>query len=932
MSITKVSSLPNDFVYSNIFSRSNSVYVSGYNPTSGKKIYTKLDKIPNLSLYINTHEQTEFKSLKHGVSLKKTNFVDIAHYKKFLTDCHDARINVYGEIPLEYKWLYEFYPDDINPRFDLINIGFFDIEHEPDVVSIKPEVANKKITAITSLYTKNKTVYIQCINSFKNSEKFDILYKKIEKEAPDFKISVVEYDNDEAALLVDFCKIMNEIEMVDIISGWYSNAFDIVYIYRRLEIIFQDAGPKMLSPFNFASSQMKTDKNGKDELCVYIKGIDFIDYLDAFKKFFKTAQESYTLEYIATKFLGVGKVEKEGSFIEFYNNNYEEYIYYNFIDTKRVYDLEQKLKILKLIIMIAYSAKAKFSDAFSPVRIWDNFIHNEVLSQNIIVDPHPEQKSLMYPGAYVHTPKAGFKEWAMNWDFDSEYPHIQMGWFISPENLLEDKQVEHLFSSNESAMKTIKTIWDIRNKLPVGKDKNFDQKKWGNAVSDYIAYEWDTKLIKRFERKEFDISFLYGTDICMTPCGEFFIKNANAVMPKIMEREYNKRKKVKAVMEDFEKLEEVETDKKLKKEYKEKAVEKYIVQLTIKENLNSGYGACASKYFRYFDVRLARSITSCGRFAIRYISQFLVKKLNDYCKTDFNSWIYNDTDATYLELGVLVDLKCKGMTKNEIVNYLDKFDNEYIQTWLDEGMQEIADYFNAKKTLHMKREKISDVAIWSDISKHYIMRYLASEGVRYAEPKILLKGTNFVRSSMCAPARKKVDEFARYLMELYDKERKNIFNKKNTKLIYDWVDKFRKEFMKLDPNLIAASSSVNNIEQYSTPEFDVILGAPAGVKAACTYNKFIEKNNLIQMGFKLIQSGQKVRQLSLLAGNPYGVTADSNFGFIDRLPTGFDFKWVDFNGMFESNFGTMVNDLLQKLGFQIDINGKSQQLSDDIWG
>ena len=56
--------------------------------------------------------------------------------------------------------------------------------------------------------------------------------------------------------------------------------------------------------------------------------------------------------------------------------------------------------------------------------------------------------------------------------------------------------------------------------------------------------------------------------------------------------------------------------------------------------LNSGYGAFANEYFRYYDIRIASAITLTGQLVIRYVSDWLKTKLGKYIDI-----IYNDTDS-----------------------------------------------------------------------------------------------------------------------------------------------------------------------------------------------------------------------------------------------------------------------------------------------
>ena len=61
---------------------------------------------------------------------------------------------------------------------------------------------------------------------------------------------------------------------------------------------------------------------------------------------------------------------------DMYKTNYQKYIEYNIRDVEIVEKLEEKMKLLELVITLAYESKINFEDVFSPVRTWDAIIYN----------------------------------------------------------------------------------------------------------------------------------------------------------------------------------------------------------------------------------------------------------------------------------------------------------------------------------------------------------------------------------------------------------------------------------------------------------------------------------------------------------------------------------------------------------------------------
>ena len=128
------------------------------------------------------------------------------------------------------------------------------------------------------------------------------------------------------------------------------------------------------------------------------------------------------------------------TFKEFYENNWQKFIDYNIHDVRLVDKLEDKMKLIELAYTMAYDAKVNFEDVFSQVRMWDNYIYNELNKRKIAIPPKKEStKDTKYAGAYVKEPKPGFYDWVVSFDLNSLYPHLIMQYIISPETLRETR-------------------------------------------------------------------------------------------------------------------------------------------------------------------------------------------------------------------------------------------------------------------------------------------------------------------------------------------------------------------------------------------------------------------------------------------------------------------------------------------------------------
>ena len=85
--------------------------------------------------------------------------------------------------------------------------------------------------------------------------------------------------------------------------------------------------------------------------------------------------------------------------------------------------------------------------------------------------------------------------------------------------------------------------------------------------------------------------------------------------------------------------------------------------------MNSLYGALGNRWFRYFDQRVAESITLGGQLSILWAERTVNKEMNKLMSTDDVDYVIAiDTDSLYINMGELVQ---KFNPKNP-VKFLDE--------------------------------------------------------------------------------------------------------------------------------------------------------------------------------------------------------------------------------------------------------------------
>ena len=795
------------------------------------------------TLYSPTKQKTGYKTLEGSYVQPKT-FNTIKAAKSWVDDRKNQPDIVYGNTQFAYNYIADTHKGRVDWDLDQILIVTIDIEVQCENGFPSPFLAQEELLSITIKNHQNKKIVVWGIGEFK-TDRDDVTYVQCK---------------DENQLLKEFLAFW-ENHYPDIITGWSSEFFDIPYICNRIKKLFGEDEMKRLSPWGGVYDR-EVYKMGRRHQVYNIQGIAALDYLDLYRKFTYSAQESYRLDHIAFVELGERKVGNPyETFREWYTKDYQSFIEYNIQDVEIVDRLEDKMKLIELCLTMAYEAKVNYTDVLGSVRYWDVLIYNYLRDKDIVIPQKKQQQKVeKFEGAYVKDPQVGMHKWIMSFDLNSLYPHLIMQYNISPETLVFGEKKEGLI------------------------DKILDGK-----VSNNTKYS-------------------------MTPNGAFFRKDKRGFLPEIMEKIYDDRVKYKKLMLDAQQKYENTKDKALLKD-----IARYNnIQMAKKISLNSAYGAIGNSWFRYFDIRNAEAITTSGQLSIRWIEKSLNIYLNKIFKTTEQDYIIaSDTDSLYVTFDSLVNSVFEeGTSTKKIVSFLDKIAKTKLEPFIDKSYTELAKVVGAyEQKMKMTREVIADKGIWV-AKKRYILNVHDSEGVRYKEPKLKIMGIEAVKSSTPAPCRKKIKEALKIIMS------------GDEKMLNDFIQEFREEFMNLPPEDIAYPRSCNGVSFWRGESSLFKKGAPIHVKGAILYNYLIDKNKLGNK-YPNILEGDKIRFLHLRQPNIYQSTA---FSFITKMPKELDIKkMINYDEQFEKSFVSPLKFITDKINWLVDSSYGEQGTLEDFF-
>ena len=836
--------------YTNVTRVRDYIYFRGYN--AGRRIQRKVKYKP--TLYIPSPKPTNFKSLS-GSYLGEVDFDSMSDAMDFIKRHRDVdNFEIHGNQNFIQQFISDAFRKTIEFEREVINVTSIDIEVQSDQGFPRPEEANHPVTAITIKNNIDNVYYVWGLGDWEHSK------------------SIVNH------LTIKYTKCANEAELLhkfmdqwavnypDVVTGWNSRMFDLVYLVNRINKVLGEGHANKLSPWTHDVRHPirgRTIQFAQNEVQVFeISGIEQLDYMDLFKKFGYSygTQESYKLDHIAHVVLGDSKIDysEYGSLNGLYLNDYQKFIDYNIKDVEIVDRLEDKMSLATLCMTIAYKGKVNYADAFGSVAVWDALIFNELRDRGIICPPKKDNvKERKIEGAYVKDPQIGMHDWVVSFDLNSLYPHLIMQYNISPETIVNEVQSFDLLKRDNT------------------------NGSYQSSV-DYLLDQNHNEVLPEH---------------CMAGTGQFFNRTEKGLFPQLVDKLYNERKQYKKEMLLVEqKIQDVGSSYDLEKQVTTLDNK----QMAIKILMNSLYGAMSNEYFRYYDIRIAEGITISGQLTIRWAEKHLNQYMNEVLGTDNQDYVIAiDTDSLYINMGGLVD---KAKPKDP-VKFLDRVAEEKIEPMLDLAYSKLKDYLNGfDQMMVMKREVIASKGVWTG-KKHYVLNVHNSEGVQYKEPKLKMMGIEAVRSSTPAVCRLMFKDILKVILE------------KNEHEVQAYIRDLREKFTNMPIEDIAFPRSVNRLPFYKDSVTLFKKGTPIQVRAALTYNFYVDQHQLNNK-YEKIYSGEKIKFCYLKQPNK----VQSNvIAFPQILPDEFDVRHhVDYDTQFEKAFVEPVKSILDAVGWDVE--------------
>jgi DNA polymerase elongation subunit (family B) len=265
---------------------------------------------------------------------------------------------------------------------------------------------NKPITCISIYNSAEHTIRTWFINEYEGTleGKEDILLK-----------NVVKYIKD---------------SQPDILLGWNFTDFDYPYLSARIKFLWSLELAELISPID----KVRYGKKEQEDI-PYPQGISILDYLDMFKKIYRT-EVSYALDSIAQKYLKTPPNKK----VDFSQIS-EEIRDKNIEDIKKMVHIEEEKKIISYYDEIRRMGKCVWEDLTWNSKVLDVMLLTEAKAKGIILpSKHYGEdyiEEIEFEGAYRRADLGRFEN-LYKLDLSSAYPMAIIDFCLDIANLTKN--------------------------------------------------------------------------------------------------------------------------------------------------------------------------------------------------------------------------------------------------------------------------------------------------------------------------------------------------------------------------------------------------------------------------------------------------------------------------------------------------------------
>jgi len=223
----------------------------------------------------------------------------------------------------------------------------------------------------------------------------------------------------------------------DLATGWNFTDFDAPYLLDRLERLDSRTDQNLdIDRLSRVDEVWRSDWQGPD-----VKGRVMFDLLYAYQRTQFTELESYRLEEIGQRELGVGKERYPGDIGDLWEQDPQRLLEYNLRDVELCVELDHEQDIIAFWNEVRQFVGCKIEDATTPGDAVDMYVLHELHSE-FALPSKGQQESEEYEGGAVFDPISGVRENVSVLDLKSLYPMCMVTTNASPETKVDPEEYD----------------------------------------------------------------------------------------------------------------------------------------------------------------------------------------------------------------------------------------------------------------------------------------------------------------------------------------------------------------------------------------------------------------------------------------------------------------------------------------------------------
>ena len=657
------------------------------------------------------------------------------------------------------------------------------------------------------------------------------------------------YFETEEEMLDYFLK--NIVAKAPALAGWNSLGFDWYYISTRVKSFY----PSII--FSSCSMDWTTDRQRvvdfkNQNIYLQIPNhtllIDMMDIVGSFDYSVMPIKENLSLDYIASNSVGMSKIKYDGDLQELYEKDYATYVFYNMIDSVLVQFIDRKFQTLNGLYIQSQICKNRALTSLSKIAIAESMFFKYFYKNGIKIVPRTQTPDDLgnYPGAYVRVPTPGKHNYVSCNDFASLYPRTIITCNISIENYLgivneqfteQDleryrKNPKYFVTESGCVFKNDKDYAFKAIQMELGDDRNVTKYLY-KKIDASVAVDLDHLIQgKKVENRKYDQDIVdhlkeIGFDIaCANDIKKYDLKAFESKLKFEITYMSNTEQGIKYVM-------------------------------------NGMYGGCGNRFFEWYNINIAASITAEARNIIHRMEEHIPQYFQDnwFSMSDLHkklgikvhktndqliNVIYGDTDSLYMSYqGLLNTVEgIEKMSTHDKIDLIVKINTMFLN---EHNRQYMDAYYKTRHSRDMVHEfELETVAlsgVWLDVKKRYAQMIVWQDGKWFDEGhyKVKVKGLEVVKGSFPEPSRKILKGLLNTLLEVEGKELIHMLNAE--------MQRGKEAWMKDDVLNIVPSITCNGYDKYVESDDGnfgpvTIKGTPFQIKGLAYYNWLRQHYNL----------------------------------------------------------------------------------------